>query len=86
MIKKIPTKIILLVIKIYQKTLSPDHGLIKGFFPYGACKYHPTCSQYTFESIREFGILRGTWHGMRRIGRCHPWSKGGEDPVKISKQ
>ena len=70
------------LIAVYQKTLSPDHGLLKGQFPYGACRFHPTCSEYTKQSIRKFGAVKGTWQGMKRLGRCHPWRRGGHDPVK----
>ena len=45
------------------------------------CKYHPTCSRYAIEAIREFGILRGLLLAAWRLLRCNPWSHGGFDPV-----
>jgi uncharacterized protein len=76
----------LFLIKIYQKTLSPDSGFLKYFFPNGVCRFNPTCSQYTYESIDEFGLLRGLFFGLKRVLRCNPWNKGGYDPVSKSKK
>ena len=73
--------ILLIPIKIYQKTLSPDHGLLSYFIPYGACKFRPTCSEYGFEAIKKYGIFKGGFLSTKRILRCHPWSQGGYDPV-----
>lgn len=70
------------MIKIYQKTLSPDHGVAKKLFPYGCCKFKPTCSEYTYEAIERHGVAKGVFMGSLRIMRCNPWSKGGFDPVK----
>lgn len=74
-------RIALSLIRLYQMTLSPDHGWMKVLYPYGACRYHPTCSEYTYQAIDRYGVIRGVSLGSRRIARCHPWAKGGYDPV-----
>lgn len=74
-------KLSLILIRIYQKTLSPDHGLTQGFFPFGACKYHPTCSQYSYEAINKSGIIKGAYQSIKRVLRCNPFSKGGIDTI-----
>lgn len=68
-------------IKVYQHTLSPDHGPLSKLFPYGYCKYQPSCSQYTYEAIKKNGSISGVVMGAWRILRCNPFSKGGSDPV-----
>ena len=67
------TRLALLLIKLYQKTL----GYVFG----GACRYYPSCSHYTYEAIERYGWARGVWMGSLRIARCHPFAKGGYDPV-----
>jgi hypothetical protein len=72
----------LFLIRFYQKYLSFDVGLAKLLFLTDkACRFHPTCSEYCYQAIEKYGILRGGWLGLKRIVRCHPWSKGGEDPI-----
>lgn len=65
------------LIRLYQKTLSPDHGPWKR----PGCIYEPSCSEYTYQAIEKYGIIKGIFLGAKRIGRCHPWAKGGYDPL-----
>ena len=60
-------------IKIYQWTLSPLLGQ--------TCRFDPSCSHYAVEAVEEWGILKGSWLGLKRILRCHPWGGFGPDPV-----
>jgi hypothetical protein len=73
--------ILIKIIKIYQKTLSPDEGWFKARYPVGFCRFTPHCSQYCVEAIEKYGALKGIAMGVWRVVRCNPWSKGGEDPV-----
>lgn len=70
------------LIRLYQKTLSFDHGPMKRLYPGGFCRFQPTCSQYTYDAIEKYGTIKGSWLGLKRIARCNPWDPGGHDPVK----
>ncbi len=80
-IRKAWRKVAAFPIVIYQKTLSPDHGPLKALFPYGYCRFHPTCSEYTKQTIYKRGLTIGILKGSWRILRCNPFSKGGIDPA-----
>lgn len=72
----------MLMIKIYQKTLSLDHGLLGKFVPgIRACIFVPTCSEYAHEAIKRYGSIKGSILAIKRIVRCGPWSAPGYDPV-----
>lgn len=72
-------KIAIFLIHCYQKTLSPDHGMVKVFYPWGRCRWYPTCSEYAVTAIQQAGVARGSYSAIKRILRCHPWSQGGFD-------
>jgi len=72
-IKDVMKKVALGLIRFYKKFISPA-------LP-PSCRYYPTCSEYTYQAIDKYGMLRGGWMGFRRIMRCHPFTPGGYDPV-----
>lgn len=75
------TKSIIILIRGYQKTFSPDHGLLRCRFPFGYCRYFPTCSEYAIQTIKTYGVSRGVWYAFKRVLRCHPWARSGIDLV-----
>ncbi len=81
-LKKILSRPLLIVIRGYQKTLSPDHGVVSALFPHGFCKYYPSCSEYAYEAISHKGVFYGSLLSFWRVLRCNPLSKGGIDKVK----
>jgi putative membrane protein insertion efficiency factor len=64
---------LLWLIRGYQLTIAPMLG--------PRCRFYPSCSEYSMESLRRHGLFRGLWLTVRRLGRCHPWHPGGFDPV-----
>jgi putative membrane protein insertion efficiency factor len=68
-------KVLIWIIEFYQKKLS---GLKKK----AVCRFYPTCSEYARQSIIKYGVFKGSWLAIKRIARCHPFNKGGYDPVK----
>jgi len=72
----------LFAITLYQKTLSLDHGPLSKVFPFFGCRFYPSCSQYAYDAILKYGVFKGSWLAIKRILRCHPFTKGGHDPLE----
>jgi len=71
---KVPQYFFLVLIRIYQKTISPA-------LPGNTCRFYPSCSHYGYQAIYKFGALKGLYLAIRRIIRCNPFNDGGFDPV-----
>lgn len=71
---KIPQYFILVLIRIYQKVISPA-------LPGNTCRFYPSCSHYVYQVIYKFGALKGLYLAVKRIIRCNPFNDGGYDPV-----
>lgn len=73
---------ILRLIRIYQKTKLFRNSLLKQLYLTDAsCRFKPTCSEYTYQAVEKYGVINGLFKGIKRIIRCHPWNKGGYDPL-----
>lgn len=68
----IPAVCLVLLVRAYQLLISPWLGR--------NCRFTPTCSRYFIASVEQYGALRGSWRGMKRVLRCHPFHPGGHDP------
>ncbi len=71
-LRRVPSLVLVALVQAYQLILSPLLGR--------HCRFEPTCSQYFIEAVRKYGAVRGSWRGLLRILRCHPWHPGGYDP------
>ncbi len=65
--------LVLFFIRFYQKIPLSSHH---------ACRFRPTCSEYLYQAIKKYGIMRGGLKGLKRFLHCHPWSKGGYQPLE----
>jgi len=79
--RTILSQVIIFIIYFYQKTISPDHGAMNIFFNNNRCRFYPSCSAYTMQAVRQYGLLKGSVVSSKRIFRCNPWRQGGYDPV-----
>jgi putative membrane protein insertion efficiency factor len=68
----LPSSVLIGAARVYQWTLSPLIGR--------QCRFEPTCSAYFILAVHKYGAVRGAWRGLKRIGRCHPFHRGGYDP------
>jgi uncharacterized protein len=71
--QKIISRFFILIIKFYQRAISP-------LLP-ASCRYNPTCSEYGIQSIKKHGPIKGSWITIKRLSSCHPWGGSGYDPV-----
>jgi putative membrane protein insertion efficiency factor len=69
---RLAVRLLVGLVVVYKRTLSPLLGR--------QCRFHPTCSAYFREAVEKYGAIRGTWRGIKRLCRCHPWHPGGVDP------
>ncbi len=83
MIARILTALIRLMIRFYQRVPGPMLKFAAG--PAAGCRFTPSCSNYFLQAVELHGPLRGSWHGICRIFRCHPWGGCGYDPVPPAK-
>jgi putative membrane protein insertion efficiency factor len=74
-----PTLAIRLTFRLYKNVLSP---ILHALSP-TQCLYLPTCSEYAYIALVRFGVIKGSWLTLRRLARCHPFAKGGLDPVPL---
>jgi len=68
-----PRLIVIGLLRFYKTAISP-------WLP-SACRFEPTCSVYMMDAVAKYGVARGVWLGLKRLGRCHPFHQGGYDPV-----
>jgi uncharacterized protein len=66
-------QLLVVLIRIYQKLISPLKGQ--------TCRFYPTCSEYSVQALQKYGFIKGSWKSIIRILKCHPFHPGGHDPI-----
>lgn len=73
----IPRNLAVAILVVYRRVISPLYGDV--------CRYYPSCSSYTLQSIQRHGLVIGAFFGARRLLRCHPWAEGGFDEIPVKR-
>ena len=68
-----PARVVIFLVELYRHTISP--------LRLPTCRFTPTCSQYAVDALTEYGLIRGSWLTVIRLGKCGPWHRGGWDPI-----
>ena len=84
LMRTIPQKFMIIIIELYQNTLSPDHGPLKHNHPFGFCRHEPTCSEYAKKVILKRGAIVGSLCSIWRIIRCNPFTKPDEKRLEAA--
>ncbi len=79
---RLPASLLVLTIKVYQRTLSPDHGPLRVLWPHGYCRHSPTCSQYGIDVLKTRALPVALWLTIKRILSCNPWNKPSDARLK----
>ncbi|MCV7214728.1 membrane protein insertion efficiency factor YidD [Mycobacterium crocinum] len=69
----LPARVVIFLVELYRHTISP--------LRLPTCRFTPTCSQYAVDALTEYGLIRGSWLTVIRLGKCGPWHRGGWDPI-----
>jgi uncharacterized protein len=72
-VTKLPVRGLIFLVELYRHTISP--------LRLPTCRFTPTCSQYAVDALTEYGLIRGSWLTLIRLGKCGPWHRGGWDPI-----
>jgi uncharacterized protein len=72
-VSHLPARVVIFLVELYRHTISP--------LRLPTCRFTPTCSQYAVDALTEYGLIRGSWLTVIRLGKCGPWHRGGWDPI-----
>jgi putative membrane protein insertion efficiency factor len=72
-VSHLPARVVIFLVELYRHTISP--------LRLPTCRFTPTCSQYAVDALTEYGLIRGGWLTVIRLGKCGPWHRGGWDPI-----
>lgn len=79
---RLPATIFIALIRVYQHTLSPDHGWVRHLYPHGYCPHTPTCSEYGVLMLQTRSLPVALWLTTKRLLSCHPWTKPSDEKLK----
>jgi putative membrane protein insertion efficiency factor len=81
-VSSLPAIVSVTLIRIYQRTLSLDHGPLRHLYPYGVCRHEPTCSEFAIGALNTASFGTALWLTLKRIASCHPWTKTSDERLK----